>query len=90
MTMATTAPLLKLGRLPSISSYRTEATTSYCPPTEVGIPKSVKARKKHWTKEAARVPVRGRSRVIQNVFRGLSPIILDTIMYFLSIYPMVL
>ena len=67
ITIATTAPRLKSGTLPSISSYKTEATTSYWPPTEAGIPKSVNARKKDWIKEAARVPVRGRSTVIRNV-----------------------
>ena len=90
ITSATTAPFPKLGTLPSISVYSTLAITSNCPPTEAGMPKSVKHRKKVCIKDAARVPSRGVRMVIRNVCSGESPISLDTIINRLSIYPMAL
>ena len=59
MTRATTAPFPKSGTLPSISVYSTLAITSNRPPTEAGMPKSVKHRKKVCIKEAASVPSSG-------------------------------
>ena len=85
ITRATTAPFPKSGTLPSISLYKTLAITSKSPPTEAGIPKSVKHRKKVCIKEAARVPKSGLKIVILKVRSGESPMMRDTIMNFLSI-----
>ena len=90
ITIATTLPLLKSGTLPSICVYRTLAMTSYFPPTDAGIPKSVKQRKNAWINDAAKVPISGLKIVIINVENALSPINLDTTMNFLSMYPIVL
>ena len=64
--------------------------TSNFPPTDAGIPKSVKQRKNDWMNEAISVPAKGRKIVIIKVETRLSPMILETIMNFLSIYPIVL
>ena len=64
--------------------------TSYPPPTEAGMPTSVKHRKKAWMKAPARVPSRGRRMAIQKVARSRSPMTLETMMVFLSTKPMVL
>lgn len=45
MMTATTAPRLKSGMPPIILLYKVVATTLYRPPTDAGIPKSVKLRK---------------------------------------------
>ena len=81
---AITAPLLKFGTLPSISLNNNVATTSYSPPIDAGIPKSVKLRKKHCITAAAKVPKRGEIIAIQRVLILLSPIILETVMKLLS------
>lgn len=54
------------------------------------MPKSVKHRKKAWTKAPARVPSSGRSTAIQKVDNAPSPMTLETTRVFLSTYSMVL
>ncbi len=62
----------------------TIATTSNLPPTDAGIPKSVKHKKNHCITEQVNVPAKGLNIVIHSVFSLLSPITLDTIINFLS------
>ena len=88
--MATTAPRLKSGMPPSIWLYSTVATTSYRPPTDAGMPKSVKLRKNAWMNAPASVPSSGRRTPIQKVDSAPSPITLETVSVFLSMYPIVL
>ena len=64
--------------------------TSYRPPTEAGMPKSVKQRKKDCRNAPASVPSSGRSTAMRKVASGLSPISLETVMVFLSMKPIVL
>ena len=45
ITIAITAPLLKLGIDPNISVYKNVDITLNSPPTDAGIPKSVKLKK---------------------------------------------
>ena len=52
---------------------------------DTGIPKSVKLRKNDKMNAAIRLPKSGRTLVIHKVRSGLSPIIFDTVIKFLSI-----
>ena len=90
MAIATTAPRLKSGILPSISSYKSPAIVLTLPPTDAGIPKSVKLRKNDWIIDVASVPHNGLNTEILKFEKALSPISLDTSPNFLSIYPIVL
>ena len=65
--------------------YKIEAITSNFPPTEAGMPKSVKLKKKHCMKETTKVPIKGLNIVSRKVISGLSPITFETIENFLSI-----
>ena len=65
--------------------YSSTAIILYSPPMDTGIPKSVKLRKNDKMNAAIRVPKSGRTLVIHKVRSGLSPIILDTVIKFLSI-----
>ena len=60
------------------------------PPTEAGIPKSVKLKKKDWIIDVASVPHKGLKTEILKFANALSPISYDTRPNFLSINPMVL
>ena len=88
--IAITAPRLKSGIPPNIWLYNRVAITSYPPPTDAGIPKSVKHRKNAWINAPARVPKSGLRTAIQKVDSVLSPITLETISVFLSTKSIVL
>ena len=60
------------------------------PPTEAGIPKSVKLKKNDWIMDVASVPHNGLSTEILKFDKALSPISFDTSPNFLSMYPIVL